>query len=193
MLEEGCDVVGPPTVHHGTDWCTQKVSEVPQIGSRTGILLLSFGPCAFWPITMEKAREGDGHVAATRARGGVQRRCRVTDAAVSAPGNFDIIWYSVQLGCCGGVNVLPVTSILLAQRFLTPPVPGHEWDDLPPFGAADAQVWFHLSWPLADLRRQSQADFANSFLWSRTWLINIQKCQMLATSSLEYLGSWKPL
>lgn len=89
-------------------------------------------------------------------------------SVVSAPGNFGIIWYSVQSGCCGGVNVLPVTSILLAQRFLTPPVPGHERDDLPPFGAADAQVWFHLSRPLADLRRQSQADFANSFLWSGT-------------------------
>lgn len=91
---------------------------------------------------MEKAEEGDGRVAAACATGAVQQKRSVTDAAVSAPGNSRVIWYSVQSGGCGGVNVLPVTSILLALRFLTLP------DDLPPFGAADAEVWFHLSRPI---------------------------------------------
>lgn len=59
-------------------------------------------------------------------------------------------------------------------------VSGCECNDLGTVGAADTEVWFRIS---ATGREESHwLIFANSFLWSGKWLINIQKCQMLTTS-----------
>lgn len=40
MLEEGCDVGWPPTVHRGADRCTQKVSQIRVVPAPSGAAVL---------------------------------------------------------------------------------------------------------------------------------------------------------
>lgn len=161
MLEEGCGLGWPPAVHHGADQRKQKVSQVPQNRGHTGTQRCCSPLDHLAPSWWKRQRKRTGG-----QQQQVRHDCGVAGAVVSEPGGFGVIWCSVQAGCCDGVNVLPVTSLLLPRWFLAPPVSGYEWVNLPHFGAADAEMWFHLSWPLADLRRKSQFCKLISLEWN---------------------------